>query len=162
MIFILFLQQILEVSTKLPTKTNFSNKTFPSHAIPSFGNRARDALSCVGGKMRAAMGATGECNASPHTQYSMCFETYWFLPVISSVVIACTFSTDDDHLQKSTILSSVICRYTSHQRPWHQPKFDQFCPKKLPWNHMEVLRYKAAIPGLYSQYIPYHLKCNFT
>ena len=76
----------------------------------------------------------------------MCIETYWFLPVISSVVITftCPFTTDDDHLQKWTILSSVICRYTSHQPIWHQPEFDQFCPKILLWNYMDVLCYKAS------------------
>ena len=69
--------------------------------------------------MGVAMGViTGECNAGSHTQYSMCIETYGFLPVISNVVITCTypFTTDDDYLHKSTILSSVICHYTSHQQ----------------------------------------------
>ena len=65
----------------------------------------------------------------PHTLCSMCIDSYQFLPVTSSVMITCTcpFSTNDNHLQRSTILSSVICRYTGHHQSLHQPKFDQFC-----------------------------------
>ena len=90
--------------------------------------------------------------AGPHTQSGMCiincsYCSYQFLPEISSFVITCTylFTTDDNHLQKSTLLSSVICHYTGHQQSLHQPKFDQFFLKIWAWNHMEVLRYKAAI-----------------
>ena len=43
------------------------------------------------------MGATVECSAGPHTQCSMCIES---LPVISSVMITCTyhFTVDDNQL----------------------------------------------------------------
>ena len=55
--------------------------------------------------------------AGPYTQSGMCIDSYQFLPEISSFVITCTylFTADDNHLQKSTILSSVTCRYTGHQ-----------------------------------------------
>ena len=62
-------------------------------------------------RMRAAMGATGE--RSPGRPPYPEWHVYWFLflPEISSFVITCTylFTADDNHLQKSTILSSVIC-----------------------------------------------------
>ena len=59
------------------------------------------------GKMRAAMGATGEC----HMRQCNIFDMYSFLLATSSVVVSYTyhFTVDDDHVQKSTILSSVIC-----------------------------------------------------
>ena len=97
--------------------------------IPTLGIRTWAALSCVGGMNTGGYG----CYKPP--QWSMCIGSYWFLPVISSVIITCTnpFTADDNHLQKSTIhvLSSVICRYTGHQQSLHQPKFDQFCPKSV-------------------------------
>ena len=59
------------------------------------------------GRMRAAMGATGEC----HMRQCNIFDMYSFLSVTSSIVVSYTyhFTVDDDHIQKSTILSSVIC-----------------------------------------------------
>ena len=85
--------------------------------------------------------------ACPHTLCGMCIDSYLVLPEISSFVITCTylFTADDNHLQKSTIRSSVICRYTGHQQSLHQPKFGHFFSEIRSWNHMEVLRYKAAI-----------------
>ena len=83
-----------------------------------------------------------------------------FLPVISSVMITCTypFTEDDNYLQKSTILGDMPLY--SPQQSLHQLKFDQVCPKIWPWNPMELLRFKAAILYLCSQYILYHLTCN--
>ena len=94
-------------------------------------------------RMRAAMGATEERSAGrpPYPEWHV----YWFLsiqvlPDISSLAITCTylFTADDNHLQKSTILTSVICRYTGHQQSLHQPKFDHFFLKIWSWNHMGV------------------------
>ena len=85
-------------------------------------------------RMRAAMGATGERSVGrPHNQCGMCIDSYQFLPAMSSFVIICTylFTADDNHLQKSTILSSVICRYTGHQQSLHQPKFGHFFSENL-------------------------------
>ena len=83
----------------------------------------------------------------PQTQSGMCIDPYQFLPEISSFVITCSclFTADDNHLQKFTILSSVICRYTGHQQSLHQSKFYHFFLQIWSWNHMEVLRYRAAI-----------------
>ena len=52
-----------------------------------------------------------------HSVAYMYIDSYQFLPVTSSVIIICiyTFTADDNRLQKSTILSSVICHYTGHQ-----------------------------------------------
>ena len=95
--------------------------------IPTFGNRARAALSCIGGRNAGSYGCNWQVQCKPHTQCSVYIDSYWFLRVISNVIITCTyhFTIGDNHLQKSTILSSVICRYTCHQQTWYQPKFDK-------------------------------------
>ena len=69
-------------------------------------------------RMRAA---TGERSAgSP--PYPV-WHVYWFLLISTRDINLChnfySFTADDNHLQKSTILSSVICRYTGHQQPLH-------------------------------------------
>ena len=46
------------------------------NAIPTFGIRARAALSYVGGNNSEAMGAAGECSAGPYTQRSVCIDSY--------------------------------------------------------------------------------------
>ena len=55
--------------------------------------------------------------APMHSVAYMYIDPYSFLPVTSSVIMTCsyTFTADDNHLQKSTILSSAICHYTGHQ-----------------------------------------------
>ena len=80
-----------------------------------------------------------ESAAEPHTQ-CMWIDTYSFLAVTRSIIITCTypFTVDDNLLQKSIILSSVIYHYAGHHQTWHQPKFDQICPKIWWWNHMEL------------------------
>ena len=77
-----------------------------SHQFP----HSAFALSCVRGKNAGVYGCyLGVQCRPPYTVYS-----YQFLPVISSVMITCTypFTVDDNHLQKSTILSSAICCFT--------------------------------------------------
>ena len=65
---------------------------------------------------------------------------YWFLLISTSDIKRCNnlylflffiyfFTAEDNHLRKSTVLSSGTCRYTGHQQSLHQPKFDQVCPK---------------------------------
>ena len=64
------------------------------------------------GRLWVLLGSTVHMvQAGPHAQSGMCIDSYLFLPEISSFVITCTyrFTTDDNHLQNSTILSSVIC-----------------------------------------------------
>ena len=63
------------------------------------------------GRMRAAMGATGEC----HMRQCNIFDMYSFLSVTSSIVLSYTyhFTVDDDHIQKSTILISAFKQVTS-------------------------------------------------
>ena len=75
------------------------------------------------------------------------WHVYWFLSISTRDIKLCNnlylsfFTADDNHLQKSTTLSSVMCRYAGHQQSLHQPKFDHFFFLKIwSWNHMEVLR----------------------
>ena len=88
--------------------------TYPS--IPTFGIRARAALSCVAGKNAGGYGCNwGVQCRPPCTVYIACaLILFEFLPVISTVMVTCTylFNVDNNHLQKSTILSSGIYRYT--------------------------------------------------
>ena len=97
--------------------------------FPTFGIRARAALSCEEG-MRAAMDATGERSAG-RPPYPV-WHVYWFLSTSTRDIKLCNdlylsfFTADDNHLQKSIILSSVMCRYAGHQQSLHQPKFDIF------------------------------------
>ena len=67
----------------------------------------------------AAMGATGERSAGrpPYPEWHV----YWFLLISIRDIKLCNnftyrVTTDDNHLQKPTILSSMICRYTGHQQ----------------------------------------------
>ena len=110
-------------------------------------------------RMPAAMGATGECSAGPHIQCSMCIDSDIFRPMASSVIITFTyhFTIDDYCLQNSKYWVQWYALYRLDMTS----KFNKFCPKNWPWNHMELLPYKTAIPGLCSWYILYHLKNNF-
>ena len=89
---------------------------YNSHIRHSHVGRAllRSRTEC--GRLWVLLGSAVQ--AGPPTQSGMCIDSYQFLPEISSFVITCTypFTTDDNHRQKSTILSSVICHYTGHQQ----------------------------------------------
>ena len=130
-------------------KNIFSTNNMFHSIIPTFGIRARAALSCVGGKNAGGYGCYRGVQCRPlYTVYIACaLILIKFLPVISSI-ITCTypFTVDDNHLQKSTIQSkfSDIPLYTP-QQSLHQLEFDQLCLKIWPWNHMELLRFRASI-----------------
>ena len=95
----------------------YSNTTKPpqttSMQFPHLAFVRRPRSPALEESMRATMGATCECCAGAHTQCSMCIGSYQILPLISSVIITCTFpfTVDNDDLKKSTILSSVICHF---------------------------------------------------
>ena len=116
------------------------------NAIPTFGIRARTALSCVRGKNAGDYGCYlgVQCRQVPRTQSGMCIGSYQFLPEISSFVMTCTylFTIDDNHLQKSTLLSSVISHYTGPMISSHyiNPSLIIFFLKIWSWNHMQILR----------------------
>ena len=108
----------------------------------------------LGERMQAPMGATRECIAGPiHSVAYVLIPTYsyLFLQVTSSAIITFTypFTTNDNHLNKSTIPTSVICCFSGHQESWHHPKFDWLCPKfdrEVIWNFcvIRLLLYQAS------------------
>ena len=57
--------------------------------------------------MRASMGATWGAVQPPHTQCSMCIDSYQFLPVISSVMITCTYPFTVDALMVIQIIPQI-------------------------------------------------------
>ena len=78
--------------------------------IRTFGNHEQPTLSFVGGKNAGDYGCYWRVQCRPHTWCNI-FDMYSFLSLTSSVVVSYTyhFTVDDDHLHKSTILSSVVC-----------------------------------------------------
>ena len=83
--------------------------------IPTFGIRAWAALFCVGGRNAGGYGCNSRVLGRPLYIAYMYIDSYSFLPVTSSVIVTCTyrFTADDNHLQKSTILSSAMSLYRS-------------------------------------------------
>ena len=71
-----------------------------------------------------------------HSVAYMYTASYQFLPVTSSVIVTCTypFTADDNHLQKSTIMSSAMSLYRS---PGHDinPSFTDFVQKMTKKSH---------------------------
>ena len=136
-----FLPPIAE-RQRLPNVGNFPHSAFARgpHS-PAFEER-----------MRAAMDATGERSAG-RPPYPV-WHVYWFLSISTRDIKPCNnlhlsfFTADDNHLQKSTVLSSVMCRYAGHQQSLHQPKFDHFF-----WKFDRELRKSYgsfALKGCYS------------
>ena len=82
-----------------------------SGTIRTFGNREQPALSFVEGKNVGGYGCYCRVQCRSHTRQCNIFDMYSFLSVTSSAVVSYInhFTEDDDHLQKLTILSSVIC-----------------------------------------------------
>ena len=120
--------------------------------IPMFGIRTWAALSCVGGKNAGSYRFYLGCSAGPHTKCSMFIDSYQFLSVISSVMITCTyhFTVDDNHLQKSTILSSAICCFTilsSHYINLSLINCVRKFDREIIWNFcvLRLLYYTSAI-----------------
>ena len=109
--------------------------------------------------MQAVMGATGECSSGPHTQCSIHVD--WFLLISTSdikrYIKSCThpFPADDNHLQKSKIQSWARCHYTGH-KDITSAQVSPILSENWQGNHMELLRYNAAIPGLCSDDLIIH------
>ena len=102
----------LDFQGKILKMLYFRNGRANSHIRHSRAGRALLRWRKECGRLWVLLGSTVHMvQAGPHAQSGMCIDSYLFLPEISSFVITCTyrFTTDDNHLQNSTILSSVIC-----------------------------------------------------
>ena len=95
-----------------------------------------------------------------HSVAYMYIDWYLFLPVTSSVIVTCTypFTADDNHLQKSTILSSAMSLYRSSGHDIN-PSFTNFVRKidqEITWNFCVVrLLYLASAHNLIIHFISF-------
>ena len=138
-------------------------------SIPTFGIRARAALSCVGGRNVGGYGYNWRVKCwLPYTVLNTCnvtlilinsnqrHQALWLYLLIILPQMKIIFES-----QQYWVQWYVVIQVISGQE--HQLDLTDFiCEKTTPWNHTERLRYKFAIPGLCSWHILHHLKCNFT
>ena len=95
-----------------------------------------------------------------HNVAYMYIDCFQFLPVTSSFIVTCTylFTTDDNHLQKSTILSSAMSSYRSSGHDIN-PSFTNFVRKidqEITWNFCVVgLRYLVSAHSLIIHFISF-------
>ena len=128
-----------------------------------FGGNSHIRHSCAGRALlrwrkvcrRLWVQLTSAVQAPMHSVAYMYIDSYQFLPVSSSVMITCTypFTADDNHLQKSTIVSSTRC----HSTGYHDinPSFTNFV-WKIIWNFC-VIRwlYQVSVHNLMIHFISF-------
>ena len=104
--------------------------------------------------------------APMHSVAYMYIDSYKFLPVTSSVIITCTypFTTDNNHVQKSTILISAIYHYTGHQDMTSTPSFTNFVRKidqEIIWSFCVIrLLYSVSAHNLIIHFISFEELSN--